>query len=137
MKHLHLLLTFILFFFLHPLPTSAYNMGKYEIKIGEKKTVSVEDRPNITISSTPPQVIGNSIKIISRGTKSCTVQGIQEGTSILKWSGIVDGTPYEMEWTFEVILGVAHNSTLKKPPFSLWVCKKMLTFAIIEEKNND
>ena len=109
MKQLHLLLTFILFFFLHPLPTSAYNMGKYEIKIGEKKTVSVEDRPNITISSTPPQVIGNSIKIISRGTKSCTVQGIQEGTSILKWSGIVDGTPYEMEWTFDVILGVAPN----------------------------
>lgn len=84
-------------------------MGTYEIKIGEEKKVSVEDRPNITINSTLPQIIGNSIKIISIGQKSCTVQGIQEGTSILKWSGIVDGTPYEMEWTFDVIPGVAPN----------------------------
>jgi hypothetical protein len=107
MRPQYLLCALFSLFLLLPIHTAAYNMGTYEITIGEEKTVSIDDRPNVTITSTGPRIEGNTIKIISKAPKSCTVQGTALGVSTLKWSGIIGGEPFEFEWTFNVVPGVA------------------------------
>jgi len=97
-------------------PASAYfvNGGTYEIKEGESVHLEIERSSYFTVTGNWSKQ-GNSAYISSKSNRSCTVTGINPGTTYIKWVGIVGTTDSEWNWT----IVVKNDPNKKKDPDKL------------------